>query len=172
MSFHGGMLGVIGALFLFARMRKLNVLSVADAAACAVPIGLFFGRVANFVNGELYGRASDVSWAMVFPGGGPAPRHPSQLYEAFLEGLVVFTILALSAFVLRAGRRPGLLTGIFLIGYGLSRIVVELFREPDTFLGFILGGITMGQILSLPMLAIGLYLALRTRPWRPLTAGG
>ena len=109
---------------------------------------------------------------MVFPGGGPAPRHPSQLYEAFLEGLVVFTILALSAFVLRAGRRPGLLTGIFLIGYGLSRIVVELFREPDTFLGFILGGITMGQILSLPMLAIGLYLALRTRPWRPLTAGG
>ncbi|MDA0229141.1 MAG: prolipoprotein diacylglyceryl transferase [Proteobacteria bacterium] len=172
MSFHGGMLGVIGALFLFARMRKLNVLSVADAAACAVPIGLFFGRIANFVNGELYGRPSGVSWAMVFPGGGPAARHPSQLYEAFLEGLVVFTVLALSAFVLRAGQRPGLLTGIFLIGYGLSRIVVELFREPDIFLGYILGGITMGQILSLPMLAIGHYLALRTRPWRPLAAGG
>ncbi len=172
MSFHGGMLGVIGVLFLFARMRRLNVLSVADAAACAVPIGLFFGRVANFVNGELYGRASDVSWAMVFPGGGQSPRHPSQLYEAFLEGLVLFTVLALSAIVFRAGRRAGLLTGIFLIGYGLSRIVVELFREPDVFLGFILVGITMGQILSLPMLAIGLYLALHTKPWRPLTAGG
>ena len=172
MSFHGGMLGVIGALFLFARMRKLNVLSVADAAACAVPIGLFFGRVANFVNGELYGRASDVSWAMVFPGGGQSPRHPSQLYEAFLEGLVLFTVLVLSAIVFGAGRRAGLLTGIFLIGYGLSRIVVELFREPDVFLGFIFVGITMGQILSLPMLAIGLYLALRTKPWRPLTAGG
>ena len=87
MSFHGGMLGVVGALFLFARLRKINPLSVADAAACAVPIGLFFGRAANFINGELYGRASDVSWAMVFPGGGPEPRHPSQLYEAFLEGL-------------------------------------------------------------------------------------
>ncbi len=172
MSFHGGMLGVIGALLLFARLRKMNPLSVADAAACAVPIGLFFGRVANFINGELYGRASDVSWAMVFPGGGPQPRHPSQLYEAFLEGLVLFAILSVLTFVLRAGRRPGLLTGVFLIGYGLSRIVVELFREPDTFLGFIFGGITMGQILSLPMVAIGLYLALRTRPWRPLTAGG
>ena len=172
MSFHGGMLGVIGAILLFARLRKLNLLSVADVAACAVPIGLFFGRVANFVNGELYGRASDVSWAMVFPGGGPAPRHPSQLYEAFLEGLVLFAVLTVLAFVLRAGQRPGLLTGVFLIGYGLSRIVVELFREPDAFLGFIFGGITMGQILSLPMLAIGLYLALRTRPWRPMAAGG
>ena len=172
MSFHGGMLGVIGALLLFAKLRKLNVLSVADAAACAVPIGIFFGRVANFINSELYGRAGDVSWAMVFPGGGPAPRHPSQLYEAFLEGLVLFTVLALLTFVLRAGQRPGLLTGVFLIGYSLSRIVVELFREPDAFLGFIFSGVTMGQILSLPMLAIGLYLALRTRPWRPLAAGG
>ncbi|HJN59860.1 MAG TPA: prolipoprotein diacylglyceryl transferase [Alphaproteobacteria bacterium] len=171
MSFHGGMLGVIGALFLFARLRKINPLSVADAAACAVPIGLFFGRAANFINGELYGRASDVSWAMVFPGGGPEPRHPSQLYEAFLEGLVLFAILTALTFILRAGRRPGLLTGVFLIGYGLSRIVVELFREPDAFLGTF-GGISMGQILSLPMLLIGLYLALRTRPWRRLPAGG
>ena len=167
MSFHGGMLGVIVALFLFARQRKLNPLSVADAAACAVPIGLFFGRVANFINGELYGRASDVSWAMVFPTGGPEARHPSQLYEAFLEGLVTFTILTVLVFVFRFGRRPGLLTGIFLICYSLSRIVVELFREPDAFLGFIFSGITMGQILSLPMLLIGVYLALRTRPWRP-----
>ncbi len=174
MSFHGGMLGVIGALILFARMRKLNFLSVADAAAAAVPIGLFFGRVANFINGELYGRASDVSWAMVFPNGGPAARHPSQLYEAFLEGLVLFIILTVLVFVFRAGRRPGLVTGVFLIGYGLSRIVVELFREPDAFLGFIFGGISMGQILSLPMILLGLYLVLRTRPWRPLpqTAGG
>ena len=171
MSFHGGMLGVVGALLLFARLRKLNVLAVADAAACAVPIGLFFGRIANFINGELYGRASGVSWAMVFPGGGPAPRHPSQLYEAFLEGLILFIILTLLVFVLGAGRRPGLLTGVFLIGYGLARIVAELFREPDAFLGFIFGGISMGQILSLPMLAFGLYLALRTRPWRRLPHG-
>ena len=168
MSFHGGMLGVIGALFLFARQRKLNVLSVADAAACAVPIGLFFGRIANFINGELYGRASDVSWAMVFPTGGPAPRHPSQLYEAFGEGLVLFIILVLLVFIFKVARRPGVLTGSFLIGYGISRIIVELFREPDSFLGFIFGGISMGQILSLPMLALGLYLVLRTRPWRPL----
>jgi phosphatidylglycerol:prolipoprotein diacylglycerol transferase len=174
MSFHGGMLGVIAALLLFARLRKLNVLSVADAAACAVPIGLFFGRIANFINGELYGRASDVSWAMVFPSGGPAPRHPSQLYEAFGEGLLLFIVLTVLVFVFRASRRPGVLTGVFLIGYGLSRIVVELFREPDAFLGFIFGGISMGQILSLPMILFGLYLVLRTRPWRPLpqSAGG
>ena len=101
MSFHGGMLGVVAALYLFARQRKLNPLSVADAAACAVPIGLFFGRIANFINGELFGRASDVSWAMVFPNGGPEPRHPSQLYEAFLEGLVVFAVLTVLAFVFR-----------------------------------------------------------------------
>ena len=174
MSFHGGMLGVIAALLLFARLRKLNVLSVADAAACAVPIGLFFGRIANFINGELYGRASDVSWAMGFPSGGPAPRHPSQLYEAFGEGLLLFIVLTVLVFVFRASRRPGVLTGVFLIGYGLSRIVVELFREPDVFLGFIFGGISMGQILSLPMILFGLYLVLRTRPWRPLpqSAGG
>jgi phosphatidylglycerol:prolipoprotein diacylglycerol transferase len=174
MSFHGGMLGVIGALFLFARQRKLNVLSIADAAACAVPIGLFFGRIANFINGELYGRASDVPWAMVFPTGGPAPRHPSQLYEAFGEGLVLFIILVLLVFVFKAARRPGVLTGVFLIGYGISRIIVELFREPDSFLGFIFGGISMGQVLSLPMLALGLYLVLRTRPWQslPKSAGG
>ncbi len=171
MSFHGGILGVAVALFLFARQRKLNPLSVADAAACAVPIGLFFGRVANFINGELYGRSSDVSWAMVFPNGGLEPRHPSQLYEAFLEGLVTFVILTVLVFVFRFGKRPGLLTGIFLIAYSISRIIVELFREPDTFLGFVFGGITMGQVLSLPMLAIGFYLALRTRPWRTMTAG-
>jgi len=172
MSFHGGMLGVVIALFLFAQHRKLNPLSVADAAACAVPIGLFFGRVANFINGELYGRASDVSWAMVFPNGGLEPRHPSQLYEAFLEGLMTFAILTVLVFVFRFGKRPGLLTGIFLIAYSLSRIVVELFREPDAFLGFIVSGITMGQVLSLPMLVIGIYLALRSRPWRPMVAGG
>ena len=174
MSFHGGMLGVVAALLLFARLRKLNYLAVADAAAAAVPIGLFFGRVANFINGELYGRASDVSWAMVFPGGGPEPRHPSQLYEAALEGLLLFIILTVLVFVFRAGRRPGVVTGVFLIGYGLSRMVVELFREPDAFLGFIFGGISMGQILSLPMVLFGLYLVLRTWPWRPLpqTAGG
>lgn len=172
MSFHGGMLGVVVALFLFAQHRKLNPLSVADAAACAVPIGLFFGRIANFINGELYGRASDVSWAMVFPNGGLEPRHPSQLYEAFLEGLMTFAILTALVFVFNFGKRPGLLTGMFLVIYSLSRIVVELFREPDAFLGFVVSGITMGQVLSLPMLLIGIYLALRSRPWRPMVTDG
>ena len=161
MSFHGGMLGVIGAILLFARLRKLNLLSVADVAACAVPIGLFFGRVANFVNGELYGRASDVSWAMVFPGGGPAPRHPSQLYEAVLEGLVLFAVLAWLAFGTRSLERTGLLGGAFFVGYGIARIIVEMFREPDAHLGFLAAGATMGQLLSLPLVLVGAWLIYR-----------
>lgn len=161
MSFHGGMLGVILALGLFARARRINVLSLSDAIACAAPIGLFFGRIANFINGELFGRTSDVPWAMVFPNGGPLPRHPSQIYEALLEGLVLFAIVTALVHATRLAQRPGVLTGVFLCGYGLARIIVELFREPDAFLGFIVSGITMGQILSLPMLLIGLWLVLR-----------
>ncbi|MHA1114357.1 MAG: prolipoprotein diacylglyceryl transferase, partial [Alphaproteobacteria bacterium] len=136
-------------------------LTLGDLAACAAPIGLFLGRLANFVNGELFGRVSDVPWAMVFPAGGPAPRHPSQLYEAALEGALLFVLLLALARGTAALTRPGLCFGVFLTGYGLARILVELFREPDAYLGFILAGISMGQILSVPLVVAGLWLIWR-----------
>ncbi len=160
MSFHGGLLGVVTAIVLFSRQRKLNLFAVGDVVCCAVPIGLFFGRLANFVNGELFGRvAPDVPWAMVFPNGGPLPRHPSQLYEAGMEGLILFTIMALLWRNPRIRAHSGVLAGCFLTGYGTARIVGEFFRQPDPFLGFLIGGATMGQLLSLPLVLIGLSLA-------------
>jgi phosphatidylglycerol:prolipoprotein diacylglycerol transferase len=162
MSFHGGLLGVVVAIVWFARRRDLLILAVADSIAGAVPIGLFFGRIANFINGELYGRPADVPWAMVFPYT-DQPRHPSQLYEAVLEGIVLFIVLRVLE-VRGARERPGLLTGVFLIGYAAARIFVEFFREPDRFLGTFAFGSTMGQLLSLPLAAFGLYLVLRARP--------
>ena len=162
MSFHGGMLGVILAIVLFAIVRRLPMLELGDLVACAAPIGLFLGRLANFVNGELYGRVSDVPWAMVFPNGGPEPRHPSQLYEAMLEGLVLFAVLTWFATRQREPSQAGRLGGIFLVGYGLARTFAELFREPDAHLGFLIGGLTMGQLLSLPMVLFGLWLIVRS----------
>jgi phosphatidylglycerol:prolipoprotein diacylglycerol transferase len=163
MSFHGGLLGIIAAILLFSWRRGVPLLSLADVVSAAGPIGLFFGRIANFVNGELYGRVGDVPWAMVFPHAGPEPRHPSQLYEAALEGLLLFAILHVA---IRAGAltRPGLVTGLFLAGYALARSFAELFRQPDEQIGFLAGGLTMGSLLSLPMLlggALLIYLALR-----------
>src|SRR5262249_35756137 len=135
MSFHGGALGVLAAIALFCLQRGLNPLAFGDILFCAVPIGLFFGRIANFINGELWGRVSDVPWAMIFPTGGPEPRHPSQLYEAALEGVVLFLVInALMRFT-GIRNKPGALSGVFLIGYGLARTVVELFRQPDPVLG-------------------------------------
>jgi len=158
MSFHGGLLGVCVATLLFARKAGIPLLRLADVVACAAPIGLFLGRLANFVNGELFGRPTDLPWGMVFPHGGPVPRHPSQLYEATLEGVVLFFVLWL--LVRRGGlRRRGLTTGIFLAGYAAARLFVEQFRQPDPQIGFLAGGITMGQLLSLPMLLIGIGLA-------------
>lgn len=158
MSFHGGFLGAALALTLFARSRKLPVFSVFDIAAAVTPVGLFFGRIANFINGELFGRPSDVPWAMVFPHGGPEPRHPSQLYQAALEGIALLVIVQV---LVRAGalKRPGLVTGVFVAGYGVARIIGEFFREPDPQIGYLAGGLTMGMILSAPMVLIGVALA-------------
>jgi phosphatidylglycerol:prolipoprotein diacylglycerol transferase len=158
MSFHGGAIGVTLAIIYLARKNRLNLLRVADYIACATPIGLFLGRLANFVNGELWGRVTDVPWAMVFPHSGDVPRHPSQLYEAGLEGIGLFCLLAFLFWRTDARYQPGKLTGTFLLGYGLIRILLENFREPDEQLGFFFNLITMGQILSAPMIIGGIYL--------------
>jgi phosphatidylglycerol:prolipoprotein diacylglycerol transferase len=152
MSFHGGLIGTIIALLLFSKRRSVPAATVADLAASVTPIGLGFGRIGNFINGELYGRETDVAWCMVFPAGGPVCRHPSQLYEATLEGPLLFTVLWAIG---RAKAPPGTIFWSFLAGYGLCRFFVELFREPDQHLGFLFAHITMGQILSTPMIIIG-----------------
>jgi phosphatidylglycerol---prolipoprotein diacylglyceryl transferase len=155
MSFHGGFFGCVLAVVLFARYRGISFLSLGDVTCAAAPIGIFLGRIANFINGELWGRPTDVPWAMVFPSGGPLPRHPSQLYEALLEGLVLLAVLAA---LMRAGalKRPGFITGAFALGYGAARLICELFREPDAQLGFLWGGLTMGMLLSLPLMLAGI----------------
>ncbi|MBV8850144.1 MAG: prolipoprotein diacylglyceryl transferase [Methylobacteriaceae bacterium] len=166
MSFHGGLAGAALGIYLFARRYQVPVVSVFDIGCAVVPIGLFLGRIANFIKPELWGRPSDMPWAMVFPEAGPLPRHPSQLYEAGLEGLVLFIVLAI-AIRLGALKRPGVVSGMFGIGYGIARIICEFFREPDPQLGFLFGNATMGMLLSLPLIAIGiavLVFALRRRP--------
>ena len=154
MSFHGGFLGCVAAVLLFGWRNKVPVLSLGDVTCAVGTIGLLLGRLANFINSELWGRVTDVPWAFVFPTGGPLPRHPSQLYEAALEGVLLFVVLTL---MIRRGalRRPGLIVGTFAIVYGLARIFSEFFREPDPQLGFLWGGLTMGMLLSLPMIAAG-----------------
>jgi phosphatidylglycerol:prolipoprotein diacylglycerol transferase len=181
MSFHGGMLGVAVALILFHLRHRVPLLPLADLLALATPIGLFLGRLANFVNGELWGRPTDLPWAVIFPGAaaqdcagvaGLCARHPSQLYEALLEGALLGTVLLWLAWRRGAFQRPGLLTGVFLMGYGTARALVEFVRQPDAQfagpgnpLGYALqlgqAGLTMGQILSMPMIAAGVWLALR-----------
>ncbi|MCA9474046.1 MAG: prolipoprotein diacylglyceryl transferase [Nitrospira sp.] len=158
MSFHGGLIGTCVALWLFSRRRGFPLYRIADLAAGAVPIGLGFGRLGNFINGELYGRATDVSWCMVFPHGGPNCRHPSQLYEAFLEGFVLFVILSI---VNRRSTPPGTIFWSFLIGYGCARFFIEQFREPDSHIGFLFASLTMGQILCIPMILIGTFMLIR-----------
>ena len=159
MSFHGGLVGVILAMILFTRSRKLTFFSLADIIATATPIGLFFGRLANFQNGELYGRITDVPWAMRFPGDPANLRHPSQLYEALLEGLTLFAVLFLLSCSDAVRRKVGTLSGVFLVGYSLSRLIVELVREPDAQLANLPQDtfLSMGQWLSIPMLLYGLY---------------
>jgi phosphatidylglycerol:prolipoprotein diacylglycerol transferase len=154
MSFHGGFTGCVVAVVLFAQRQKISILSLGDLTCAAGPFGIFLGRIANFINGELWGRAADVPWAMVFPSGGPIPRHPSQLYEAGLEGLLLLAVLAA---LIRAGalKRPGLIVGAFAVVYALARTSAEFFREPDAQLGFLWGGLTMGMLLSIPLFLVG-----------------
>ncbi len=163
MSFHGGLVGVLVAALYFARRTGAHPLEVTDLLAAVAPLGLFFGRIANFINGELWGRPTDVPWAVIFPMAGPEPRHPSQLYEALLEGLLLFVLLQFLAWRPRRPERQGVLTGVFLLGYGVARSFVELYREPDAQLGYLWGGLTMGQILSIPLVLAGLYLLVRAR---------
>lgn len=175
MAFHGGALGVILAIIVFAKVKKLPVFGLGDIVCAVVPIGLGLGRIANFINGELYGRATDVAWAMVFPADkDQLLRHPSQLYQATMEGLILFLVLF---FLEKKGYRkyPGVISGTFLAGYGVARFIGEFFREPDSFLGYLAGGLSMGQLLSLPMIAIGAFIvrqALRGSfaPSKPLPA--
>ncbi|HWU64700.1 MAG TPA: prolipoprotein diacylglyceryl transferase [Ensifer sp.] len=164
MSFHGGFLGTTIAMILFARAQKIAVWSLFDIVSIVVPIGLGIVRVANFINGELWGRITDVPWAVVFPTGGPFARHPSQLYEAGLEGIVLVSVLSALAYGPKLLKIPGFITGVFVCGYGLSRITGEFFREPDAQLGYLFGGwLTMGMLLSLPMVAAGLWAMWRAR---------
>ncbi|WP_424812008.1 prolipoprotein diacylglyceryl transferase [Roseococcus sp. YIM B11640] len=165
MSFHGGLIGVVTAIILFCRKNKLSILAFGDRIAIVAPIGLFFGRLANFINGELWGRAADVPWAMVFPADPlQIPRHPSQLYQAGLEGLVLFVALLLLWSHKPFRHRPGFFVGSMVLGYGIARIIGEFFREPDAHLGFLFAGATMGQLLSIPMLLVGAFLIWRSRP--------
>lgn len=158
MSFHGGMLGVILAMVLFSRSRGINSWSMLDTVAAGVPVGLGLVRVANFINSELWGRTSDVAWAVYFPNGGPEPRHPSQLYEAVLEGLVLFGFLRFLTHSRLKLKSPRYVGGGFVAGYGACRIVVEFFREPDAHIGYLAGDwLTMGMVLSLPMVLAGLW---------------
>ena len=155
MSFHGGLLGVAAVIIGFCRYYKIPVLAMGDTVSAVVPVGIFFGRLANFVNGELFGRITTVPWAVVFPNGGGLPRHPSQLYEALLEGLVLFLVLHFMARNANIRRCRGMIFGTLLIGYGLSRFIVEFYREPDPQLGLFLDYLSMGQIMCLPMMIVG-----------------
>ena len=164
MSFHGGFLGMVIAMILFARRRGFNVWSLFDVIACAAPVGFGLVRLTNFINSELWGRVTDVPWGVVFPNGGSLPRHPSQIYEALLEGLVLFIAMRLLSHSFFKLRTPGFIAGAFVALYGVFRILVETVREPDIQLGFLAGGwLTMGMVLSVPMVAAGIWAMLRAK---------
>ncbi len=164
MSFHGGLLGVVFAMWLYAKKEKLSFVRLCDYVACTVPVGFFLGRLANFVNGELWGRATDVSWAIIFPSSGTMdPRHPSQLYEAAWEGVLMFAILWFLFWKTDARHRPGLLAGVALLTYGIGRFLIELVREPDAGLETLFLGMTRGQTLTAPMIILGAILLFRAR---------
>ena len=162
MSFHGGLLGVMGATLWYCRRHHLPLWELGDLLATAAPIGLFFGRCANFINGELWGRPTSMPWGVIFPKVDALPRHPSQLYEALLEGVALFLFLHfVSTFTELRRQRPGVLSGLFFTGYGIARIFVEHFREPDAHIGYLSGGLTLGQLLSLPLVMIGIFFSVK-----------
>jgi len=164
MSFHGGALGTLVAMILFSRSRGFSTLSLMDVIATVSTFGLFFGRIANFINAELWGRITDVSWGVIFPNGGELPRHPSQLYEAMLEGLVLFLLLRIMIFAGGKFVKPGFIAGAWIFFYGVSRIIVEFFRQPDAHIGYLAGGwLTMGMVLSIPMLMVGAFVMIRAK---------
>jgi len=160
MSFHGGFIGVIFAVIYSSKLFKIPILTFADLIAIVAPLGLFFGRLANFINGELFGRTTNHSFGIVFPNGGDVPRHPSQLYEAFFEGIVLFIILWVMMHLFDLLKKPGIITSLFIFLYGLFRFFIEFFREPDQHIGLLYFEFSMGQILSLPMILIGLYFSI------------
>ncbi len=153
MSFHGGAIGVIIAMIWFANSRKINIKSLLDVVACVVPIGLFFGRLANFINMELIGRETQIPWAVILNN---TPRHPSQIYEALMEGMMLFLILNFLLWKTTVRKKPGVLSGMFIVGYGIMRCIAEIFRVPDGQIGFFFGIITLGQILSFIMIILGI----------------
>jgi phosphatidylglycerol:prolipoprotein diacylglycerol transferase len=163
MSFHGALVGLTLTIYMFSRKYKITFLSLADIIAVVAPVGLFLGRIGNFINGELYGRASTVPWAVVFPNADDKPRHPSQLYEAIGEGLILFFVMLISVHRFNSIKFPGRTIGIFLVFYSMCRIFIETFREPDFHIGFIWSSFTMGQLLSLPLFILGSYLISRSR---------
>lgn len=167
MSFHGAVLGLLVSFYMFSKKNNLSIFHLGDCVTAVAPIGLFLGRISNFINDELYGRITSVSWAIAFPSGGYLPRHPSQLYEAFLEGLVLFLILSTAIFHFKAFKKPGFVSGSFLLGYALSRILVEFFREPDGIIHVLSIPITTGQLLSLPMVMGGVYLLTLNNKFKP-----
>jgi phosphatidylglycerol---prolipoprotein diacylglyceryl transferase len=169
MSFHGGFLGTVLAMVLFSRVRRIPTWSLIDVIAPSVTFGLFLGRLANFVNGELFGRVTDVPWAIIFPAGGPEPRHPSQLYEACLEGIALFIVLRILTHRYHKLQTPGFVSGAFATGYGVARTFVEFFRQPDIQIGYLAGGLTMGMLLSIPMIFAGIALMVWASRRRPAT---
>lgn len=158
MSFHGGLLGVVAAIILYARSQGLSALRLLDYVAVVTPIGLMLGRLANFVNGELWGRPTDGTWGIIFAAAGPEPRHPSTLYQAALEGFALLLLLGFMFWFTRARLLPGMLGGLFILGYGIARFAVEFFRQPDAQIGLLAFGLSMGQWLTMPMIALGLWL--------------
>ncbi|MDB5494549.1 MAG: lgt [Phenylobacterium sp.] len=161
MSFHGGALGVLIALVVFAWRNGVDMLRLGDVAAACTPIGLFFGRIANFINGELWGRPTTVPWGIIFPGAGPEPRHPSQLYEAALEGVALFLLLRWSTHLRKDLNRRGVVMGLFIAGYGVIRTSLENVREPDSYMPNFPFGLTMGMMLSIPMILVGAWMVWR-----------
>jgi phosphatidylglycerol:prolipoprotein diacylglycerol transferase len=163
MSFHGGVIGFAIAIYLFTKRYKVDFLKLMDHIVCVVPLGIFLGRIANFINGELFGRVTNAPWGVIFPNGGILPRHPSQIYEAFSEGLLCFLIMQIVLYTTSSIEKKGRMTALFLILYSISRMICELFREPDAHIGFLVNYLTMGQILSAPLLIVGLVIWKKSR---------